>query len=235
VVGGISVAQALSTYTKELGADLVIMTTHGRGGVRRAWLGSVTDQLIRSSEIPVLVIRPDEAQAENLDRGSGEIVVCLDGSPLAEAALEPASTLARLWDSEIFLMQVVEPVTLTDGAHLTFPSGYSDMTTAIRREAAQNYIQDIAERLRESGVKATGAAVVSGGIPETIIDLVRPERISVLVVATHGLGGVKRMVLGSVADKLVRGAKVPVLVVRPTGSRAGRKSGDGVAAGAHAS
>ena len=68
-------------------------------------------------------------------------------------------------------------------------------------------------------------AVVGGAVPETLIDLATPDRIGLMVVATHGLGGIKRLLLGSVADKPVRGANVPVLVVRPTGRRA-RKSAD---------
>jgi nucleotide-binding universal stress UspA family protein len=223
VVQGIPVAQTLSTYSRELGADLIIMTTHGRGGIRRAWLGSVADQMIRSSEIPILVIRPTEKGEAKLPAELKEILVALDGSPLAEAALEPATGLARLWDAEISLVQVVRPVILT-GPHLVFPSGYSDQVTQIRRESAQDYIRDVAERLRESGVKANGVAVIGGAVPETLIDLGAPERISLMVVATHGRGGMKRLVLGSVADKLVRGANVPVLVVRPTSRRARRKS-----------
>jgi nucleotide-binding universal stress UspA family protein len=225
VIQGIPVAQSLSTYARELQADLVIMTTHGRGGVRRAWLGSVTDQMIRSSEIPILVIRPSEEGAAKPPTELTEILVALDGSPLAEAALEPATALARLWDAEISLVQVVRPVTLT-GPHLVFPSGYSDQVTAVRRESAQDYIRDVAERLRESGVKANGVAVIGGAVPQTLIDLGAPERVSLTVVATNGRGGTKRLVLGSVADKLVRGAKVPVLVVRPTGRHARRKSGE---------
>ena len=233
VVHGIHVAQSLSIYAKEEG-DLVIMTTHGRGGLRRAWLGSVADQLIRSSEVPVLVIRPGENQVTTVDTALKEIVVGLDGSALAEAALGPAMALARLWDAEICLMQVVEPAILGDAAHLTFASGYSDMLTAIRRETAQDYIKDIAQHLREAGVRATGVAIVGGAVPETLIDLATPDRIGLMVVTTHGLGGVKRLLLGSIADKLVRGAKVPVLVVRPTGRRA-RTSGGRVSVGRVAS
>ena len=96
---------------RELGADLVVMTTHGRGGLRRAWLGSVTDQLIRSAEVPVLVVRPGEAGAARPVWEPGEILVALDGSPLAEAALEPAIEVARLWDAELSLVQVVRPIT----------------------------------------------------------------------------------------------------------------------------
>jgi nucleotide-binding universal stress UspA family protein len=125
---------------------------------------------------------------------------------------------------------------LESDSHLTFPSGYSDQATAMRRETAQDYIRDVAERVRESGVKASGVAVVGGTVPETLIDLAAPERVSLMAVATHGLGGMKRLLLGSVADKVVRGANVPVLVVRPAGHHARRKSGQvNVAVGAGAS
>lgn len=224
VLRGMPLAQTLSTYTHELGADLVVMTTHGRGGIRRAWLGSVTDQLIRTSDIPILVVRPREEGGEKAGAALTEILVALDGSPLAEAALEPAITLARLWDAQISLVQVVRPVMLTSEPHLTFPSGYSEQATASCRESAKDYIRDVAERVRDSGVKSTGVAVIGAAVPETLIELTAPERVSLLAVATHGRGGLKRLVLGSVADKLVRGSNVPVLVVRPTGRRATRKS-----------
>jgi nucleotide-binding universal stress UspA family protein len=223
VLQGSPVAQTLSTYIRELEFDLVVMTTHGRGGLRRAWLGSVTDQLIRSSEIPVVVVRPRENGAVTPEPELTEIAVGLDGSPLAEAALEPTIALARLWDAEISLIQVVPSVVLTSSSTLPFAAGYSDELTALQRKAAQDYVRDVAEQLRESGLRASGVAVVGAAVPETLITAAAPERVSLLAVATHGLGGMKRLVLGSVADKLVRSANVPVLVVRPTGSRAARR------------
>jgi nucleotide-binding universal stress UspA family protein len=219
VLRGMPLAQTLTTYIRELGADLVVMTTHGRGGIRRAWLGSITDQLIRMSEVPILVVRPGEAKPTDSSVRLTEILVPLDGSPLAEAVLEPAAALARLWDAEMSLVQVVHPVVLTSGPPLSFPTGYSDQMTRIRRESAQDCIHDVAERLRESGVKASGVALIGGGVAETLLDLARPERTSLVAVATHGRGGLRRLVVGSVADKLVRAAEVPVLVVRPTGAR----------------
>ena len=225
VLQGLPVVETLARYTRELGVDLVVMTSHGLGGVRRVWLGSVTDQLIRSAEVPVLVVRPGEAGAAR-PVWPGEILVALDGSPLAEAALEPAIEVARLWDAELALVQVVSPLTAASNPHLTFPASYSDQVTAMRRESADDYIRDVAERVRESGVRVSGAAVIGRTVPETLIDLTEPERVGLMVVATHGLGGVRRMVLGSVADKVVRGANVPVLVVRPTGRRARRKPGE---------
>jgi nucleotide-binding universal stress UspA family protein len=226
VLQDLPVAETLARYIREVGADLVVMTTHGLGGLRRAWLGSVTDQLIRSAEVPVLVIRPGEAGTARSMWESREILVALDGSPLAEAALEPAIEIARLWDAELSLVQVVSPITPASDPHLTFPASYSDQVTAMRRESAHDYLRDVAEWVRGSGVRASGVAVIGSAVPKTLIELAEPERVCLIVVATHGLGGLRRMVLGSVADKVVRGANVPVLVVRPTGRRVRRKSGE---------
>jgi nucleotide-binding universal stress UspA family protein len=213
------VAPTLARYGRELGTDLLVMTTHGRGGIRRAWLGSVADQLIRTSEVPILVVRPTEAGLGGSFPAPSNVLVPLDGSGLAEAVLGPAAVLARLWDAEISLVQVVRPVVPTSDPPLPFPVGYSDQVTRMRREAAQDYVRDVAERLRGSGVKASGEAVLGGGVAETLLELARPERVHLLAIATHGLGGLRRLVLGSVADKLVRGAEVPVLVVRPRRQR----------------
>ena len=215
------VVQTLARYVRELGTDLVVMTTHGRGGIRRAWLGSVTDQLIRTLEVPILVVRPSETETQEPLRVK-EMLVPLDGSPLAEAVLDPAAALARIWDAEISLVQVVRPVILTSDPPLPFPTGYSDQATTMRRESARDYIRDVAERLRETGVRASGVAVIGGGIAHTLLDLARPDRVGLMAVATHGRGGLRRLALGSVADKLVRAAEVPVLVVRPAGRRARR-------------
>jgi nucleotide-binding universal stress UspA family protein len=210
------IARTLAKYICELRTDLVVMTTHGRGGIQRAWLGSVADQLIRTSEVPILVVRPREGDAGEYSVGLAEMLVPLDGSPLAEAAVEPAAALARLWDAEISLVQIVQPVTLTSDPPLAFPTEIDDQLTAIRREAAQDYLRDVAERLREQGIRASGVAFLGGGVAETLLHLARPERVGLVAMATHGRGGVRRFVLGSVADKVVRGAEVPVLVIRPT-------------------
>jgi nucleotide-binding universal stress UspA family protein len=209
------IVQTLTSYVRELSIDLVVMTTHGRGGIRRAWLGSVTDQLIRTLDVPVLAVRARED-------GSGEpmivpdILVPLDGSPLAEAVLEPAAAMARLWDAELTLVQIVQPVLLTTEPALPFPSGYDEQLTNMERDAAQDYLHDIAERLRNQGVKASGVAVLGGATANTVLDMARPDRVGMVALATHGRGSIRRLVLGSVADKLVRAAEVPVLVVRPS-------------------
>jgi nucleotide-binding universal stress UspA family protein len=209
------VAPSLVKHAQEIGADLVVMTTHGRSGLRRTWLGSVTDQVMRTIKVPLMVVRPREDGSLPAVTVS-EIVVPLDGSPLAETALEPAAAMARIWDAEVSLVQVIHPALVASDPALPFPTGYDDEMTAIHRESAQDYVQDRAEGLRERGVKASGVAVVGhAGVADTLLDLASPERVSLVAMATHGRGGVRRFVLGSITDKVIRAAQVPILVMPP--------------------
>lgn len=213
----------LEQYVRESDIDLVVMATHGRGGIRRAWLGSVADHLIRTLEVPVLLVRPREGEPAQDRQGVGEILVPLDGSPLAEEALDPAMALARIWDAAVTLVQVVQPVLPVADPALPRASAYDEGLTASCREQAQDYLDDLVEQMHEQGLRATGVAVVAWNAAAAILDVARPERVAVVALATHGRGGLRRLILGSVADKLVRGADVPVLVYHPTGRRKAKK------------
>jgi nucleotide-binding universal stress UspA family protein len=212
------VARTLGKYVRDIRADLVVMTSHGRGGLRRVWLGSVADELIRTLEVPVLVVRPGDEETKASSVDFRQILVPLEESRPAEGILEPAVALARLWDAEISLVQVVHPMALsTDAslASLTIPTGYSDEVTTKRLERARTYLQAIAERLRDQKVTASSIAVLGGSVAETLIDLAHTKRVGLVALATHARGGVRRLVLGSVADKLIRATQVPILVQRP--------------------
>jgi len=209
---------ALAQYAQEMAIGLVVMATHGRGGIRRAWLGSVADHLIRHLEIPVLLVRPAEGVAPPSRPGAGRILVPLDGSPLAEEALDTGARLARALDTELSLLQVVPPVLLSDDPALPLPSAYDEELTGMCRTQAQDYLDDVVERLHAQGLRASGVAVVGWSPVDSILEVARPEHIALVALATHGRGGLRRLALGSVADKLVRGADVPVLVYRPAGA-----------------
>ena len=210
----------LAQYVSQLGIDLVVMATHGRAGFRRAWLGSVADYLIRNLVVPVLVVRPVEGgSATPRAPGVGQILVPLDGSPLAEEALDAAAALARVWDTELTLLQVVRPMLLSTDPALPPPYAYDEELTAMWRTQAQDYLDDVVERMHSIGIRATGVAVVGWNTVDSILDVARPERVALVALATHGHGGLRRFALGSVADKVVRGADVPVLVYRPAGRR----------------
>jgi nucleotide-binding universal stress UspA family protein len=206
-------APSLVQHVRDIGADLVVMTTHGRSGIERAWLGSVADEVIRSIEVPIIVLRPrTDGTFPAFDMR--EILVPLDGSPLAETALGPAAVLAKLWDAEMSLVQMVYPVLFTPDAVLPFAGGYDEEITAREQELAKDYVRDLSGTLRAKGIRASGTALVAPRpVAESLIDLAQPARVSLVALATHGRGGLRRLVLGSVADKVIRGAPVPILVI----------------------
>jgi len=210
------VARALQDHAHDIGADLVVMTTHGRGPVQRAWLGSVTDRLVRSLEVPLLLVPPPgpAGEAKAGEPTIARVLVPLDGSPRAEAALAPAAAVARLFNAELQLVQIVAPVVVVTEPP-ALPTGLDDELTAIRKGAAQDYLDDLADRLRTEGLPATATAVLGAGAAATLLELARPGQIDLVAIATHGRAGVPRLLLGSVADKLVRAAELPVLVCRP--------------------
>lgn len=220
------VVPSLARHAHEIDADLVVMTTHGWGGLRRAWLGSVADQLIRTIHMPVLVVRAmEDGRLPSVE--FDEVLVSLDGSPLAETALSPAAAIARLWDAEMSLVQIVSPVGIASDPALPFPTRYDDGLTEDRRMKAHAYLQNVSQGLRERGAKASGAAVVSeAGVAQAVLDLAAPDRVSLIALATHGRGGLRRFALGSVADKLIRAAQVPVLVIRPSPVQVGGREVD---------
>jgi nucleotide-binding universal stress UspA family protein len=208
----------LAQYVHELGIDLVVMATHGRGGIQRAWLGSVADHLIRNLDVPVLLVRPKEnGSAPHHRPGVGQILVPLDGSPLAEEALDAAAALASAWDTELTLLRVVQPVVLSEDSLFPIPASYDEELTAMSRTQAEDYLRDVVERMHGQGIRATSAAVVGWNAVHSILKAAPPDHVAAIVLATHGRGGLQRLLLGSVADKLVRGADVPVLVYRPVG------------------
>ena len=207
---------ALADYAYEMGIDLVVMATHGLGGVQRAWLGSVADHLSRHLEVPLLLVRPQDGKtAPSEPPAQGSILVALDGSRLAEQVLEPAAGLARLWNAELLLVWVVRPTPLTLDPSMITPAGFDEQATATWRAQAQDYLNDIAERIRATGLRASAVASIGWSAAETIHSLATPEEVRLIALATHGRSGFRRLALGSVADKVIRGAEVPVLVLRP--------------------
>ena len=194
-------APALAAYADSHEIDLVVMTTHGRGGISRFWLGSVADQLLRRTAVPVLLLRPQES---TIPPQFHCVLVALDGSAQSEEAIAPALTLARTTPgSRVILAQVIEP-----GLPLVGPE-YQEME---RRDAAGK-LEHLAQRLRRHGIAATAQVTTGAGIAAEIHRLARREEVDLIVIGTHGARGVERLLLGSVADKVVRGATQPVLVV----------------------
>jgi len=193
-------------------ADLVVMTTHGRGPLGRAFVGSVADEVLRRAPVPVLLIRPCEPGLGLIpEPAAANVVVPLDGSALAEKALEPALEVARLAEGGCTLLRVVEIHSSLPDA----PPGSPGQPGEIHVEEARAYLEGVAGRLRHRGEVVQTHVVVGRGAAETILEQARGLGSDLIALATHGRGGIRRLLLGSVADKVVRGAAIPVLAYRP--------------------
>jgi nucleotide-binding universal stress UspA family protein len=208
------VAGALQRHVESSGADLVVLTTHGRGPVSRFWLGSVADQLMRRLHTPILFVRPGDAQRASAP--ISRIMVTLDGSTFAEEALGTAATLATIFDAGLHLVLVVEPpLPIADPSGMTVLPATVDAEQQLRTRAEQ-YLRSVVTRLAATGVERVSMAVEEApSVAASLLAAVETHQIDLLVLASHGAGGIERMVIGSVADKVVRGSRIPVLVVRP--------------------
>ena len=210
------VVPALRGYAAKEKVDLVVLTTHGAGGVQRWWLGSVADGLVRTVQRHLLLVRPwddteDRAPAEPRFQ---KVVVPLDGSDFAERALEPASALAREFGAELALLRVVPaPVELTS---IYGMAGVRMEGEGHRRrvQEAQDYLDRVLERFGDLEVSA--ALGEEGEAADGVVRGAREMQADVMVLSTRGRGGVARAVLGSVADKVIRSTALPVLVVPVT-------------------
>lgn len=196
------VAETIGAHVRQVGAGLVVMTTHGRGVVSRFWLGSVADHLLRHLDVPLLLLRHHETQVHDSRMAFRRMLIPLDGSERAEAVIEPALLLCPPPTAEIALVRVVPPA--EDGL-------------AEGRSAAAVYLDEVADQLERRGCRVSTTVVVSDSPAQAILDQGRPEATDCIAMATRGASGVRRLVLGSVTDKVVRGADVPVLALHPPG------------------
>jgi nucleotide-binding universal stress UspA family protein len=196
-------------------ADLVAMTTHGRGALGRMVFGSVADRIVRTSPVPVLLVRPALAAAPE-GGAIARLLVPLDGSERAEAALPVATALAQRLAIPIHLVRATNSakVLATLGSSGPFSAAppahiYDELGSDLENEAT-TYLSKVAEGLQAEGIAASWE--VAGGSPSAeIVNAISPG--DLLVMTSHGRSGVMRWLLGSVAEKLVREAPAPVLLV----------------------
>jgi nucleotide-binding universal stress UspA family protein len=215
-------AHTLYTYALESAASLVVMSTHGYGQLSRIWMGSVADKLIRLLPAPILLARPAEAAIDLLADTHApalqHVLIPLDGSALAEEIVRPAVALGRLTEARYTLIQALDPLVMQH-TKPPYSVGLDRSMLPELRERALAYLEQIADRLRAQSLQVQTSLVVAQ--PHTaILDYTHDHAVDLIAMATHGHGGVARMLLGSVADKVVRGASVPLLLQRPAAEAA---------------
>jgi nucleotide-binding universal stress UspA family protein len=211
-----SVAGTLAHYAEANKIDLAVMTTHGRGGLARAWLGSVADALVRCSHVPLLLLRPgdgapDLAQPPQLKR----ILVPLDGSALSEQILDSALELGEQAQAEYILLRAVEPFVITGYAPMAQASRLDVKLTQEQLAEAQRYLDHVADRLRAAGHRTQTRTLLTEQVAVTILDEARRQNTDLIAMTTHGRSGLARLLLGSVTDKVLRGATLQLLIMRP--------------------
>jgi nucleotide-binding universal stress UspA family protein len=211
------VVEALEEEANGRNADLVVMATHGRGLLSRAWLGSVAASFIHHTERPVLLVRPetDPPASFAADRTFSRILIALDGSQLSESVLDRAVELGTLFGATYHLLRVVPYPMDLSSSYLPHTVQMNQQFVNEARESAEQYLEEHAERLRGNGHTVTVAARVVPQPGHGIVSEAESEGCDFIAMATHGRTGLTRALLGSTADKVLRAAHVPLLIYRP--------------------
>ena len=202
-------------------AGLVVMATRAAGPLVRALRGgSVADRVMRESPNPVLLVPPLAENRVSRHVRFGRVLVPLDGSALALAAIDHLLSLKHARDLEYVLLEVVTagviPEWVGDTPALQPYGGSPDFAQA--RVDAERRLDNVASRLRAAGVKDVRIRVTEGPDPALAITrVVQAENADLIAMSTRGADGVKRLVLGSVAEKLLQESDVPLLLVTHDG------------------
>jgi len=217
------VATVIRDQADSLRANWVVMTTHAKGPMGRFWLGSTTDELVRSLAIPLILVHP---QSHAPDLGHEHVIqhllIPLDGTPLAEQILEPAMTLGKAMKADYTLLRVVTPVyPMTLPAEpAIFGSVATDIMERVEKihvdlkREASDYLDTVAMRMRAEDLKVLTRVTVEEQPGVAVLDNAKPP-IDMIAIETHGRSGLSRLLLGSVADKVIRGSKLPILIHKP--------------------
>lgn len=186
-------------------ADLIAMATHGRQGLDRMLLGSVTERVARRASAPVLTIRPDDDVALRYPPES--IVVPTDGSAVANAALDEAAALAAEHGATLHALTVVDPAVLGYDV-------YAAMEADVLEQRAASILDRAVERASDAGVADVVRATEFGSPRRSIVRYAAEAAVDLVAMGTHGRSGVDRFLMGSVTEGTLRTAPVPVLTVR---------------------
>lgn len=215
------IVPALIRYAREEEIDLVVGTTHGRGGLSRALLGSVADELVRRSGLPVIALRPDAAAVAPAGR-IARIMIPLDTSPVAERVIETATTLARATGAAIVLFSAVMPLYVVGQSREPALRIDEDLLEQDRAAAALQ-LERMANALRDRRLAVTVEVTTHEDPAVAIVRQAARTGADLITMATHGRSGLGRIALGSVGDRVLRTATVPVLLLRPDPERATRE------------
>jgi nucleotide-binding universal stress UspA family protein len=217
------IAADLLTTARDEQCDLIVICTHGYSGFNRWRLGRVTAQVARHSPVPVLIVPARNDQAPTLEDGVARVLVTLDGSALAEAAIAPALDVARsLVEPQritVHLLEVVEFFSVMM-ADTNREEALSSPAIGVEEQAlrdARVYLDGVSQGIRQEnpGVTVTSEAVLAADIAATITDIAEAEPgFDIIAMATHGRGGLQRWTVGSITERVLHTTHLPLIIAR---------------------
>lgn len=212
-------AEEIVKYAGKEDIGLIVMSTHGRSGIKRWAMGSVVDKVLRATRQPLALVRAKGARPDMLGERNilSKILVTLDGSKESEAVIPYIEELASKLKAEVILLQVIAP-----DYHIYAAGGpeygvYAEQQMESMKKFARDYLEEIITRLKQREVTAK-AEIMLGTVAETIINFADQTNASLVAMTTHGRSGVSRWALGSVAERVLRAGNTPLLLVRTPGA-----------------
>ena len=215
-VGLGGVARSITDFAEAEKVDLIAMSTHGRAGLARWVLGSAPDRVLRHAQQPVLLVRPTgETPVDAKPYPLKKVIVPLDGSRAAQAVLPYVQEMSKTLKLEVVLVQVISAETTVQFTPMG-PDTWAVPTDVLQRidVVASGYLAGVGKDLKREGVPVRWD-VLRGTPAHRIVEFARETPGSMVAMTTHGRSGLRRWVLGSVADQVVRASGEPVLVIRP--------------------
>jgi nucleotide-binding universal stress UspA family protein len=208
------IVETLRDRIQEQQVDLVVMTTHARGGVSRAWLGSVADGLVRRSPAPVLLLRPDGTAEPPRDPAFANVLIPLDGAPDSEQIIDRAIEVAGVEGVCYTLLRVLaseqSPAPAMASLRGEPPSSRAQRATVETRLEAK------VEGLRTGRLAVRAETVVDDVAAQGILKHAEESGADLIAMTTRSRGGLERLLLGSVADKVLRSSNLALLLLNPT-------------------
>lgn len=205
-------ASSILDFADKNKIGLVVISTHGKGGISRWSLGSIATKVVQSSHIPVFLVRssPQAEAAVKLKK----IAAALDGSRFAEAIIPHLEAFAKSLGSEIVLLEVLEPIKVPQlGAFEDWGKVERDVFAKLEREA-ERYLEKRKATLQSKGINVT-AKLLQGKPADAILQHVVDAGIDLVALTTHGFSGIAKWAYGSVASRIIEASTKPILLVRP--------------------
>ena len=210
-------ADAILDFAEQNNLDMIVISTHGRTGVSRWVMGSVSSKILQKTHVPALLVRSGVLEVTNVERKLRKILVPLDGSRFAEYVVPYVQALCLGMESEPVLLKVVEPVKIPhirafdEGFHL---AKLESELLAKAEEEAVHYLGNKKHALMSGGVRTTSLCLVGESCP-TILQYAEEHAIDLIVVASHGFSGITKWAYGSITSKIIEQSQLPVMVIRP--------------------